>query len=1464
MKHLLIFLVCSLLVNSMTADNLFGDGEMTREQNRWRVWPTTAFSGQFRRDKNIFTSPPESARVIVKPQGKAVVFCVVPLKPETTYLLSLKYRRDKVAVVHQPPKLTVFFRDAANGRNGSAGTLNLTLPFVSADRWETFKTEFTTGVKTQAGQFSIFLSGIPGTYWFDELSLSPVADVVKVPKNGGLSVDGNAAAWKDTAELNRFYRNEIIGKASPPNAETDVRLAYDNEALYVGFINREPAMAALKTTQTKRDAPVYQDDCNELFIATKEGRCFQFMINSVGNCADAERFLSELGNPFVAKAAWNDSGWTCGAARGKEMWSSTFRIPWSTLGLKTVPEELSVNFARERYAGERENSHWQRSGENFGNFRKYALLRLGKDNGTIRRYMEVHDRDPLKIERMNTKFKELQSDCPGGYIVGSWGHGARLSSYPAAYRKAHPDPKKLYEKYSREIGEAGMFTAAYPWLQELGGIPAVRRNFERYGTKTWYCANSSWHRAEVIKRGTAQYFKAEAGNTRNVDSIDPAYRQLIRDVAGDAIRRDGKALKGLLELVLVYDEPMGYATFANFSRTANPESRALDAVDQEIREKFGAGKYGLFDFAGPRPPDRRAAERSRIATVRWWNGRAAQEAAKDFEFFHKILPGVPVMTYNFCYMYGLNYIDVPQLTRFTDITSSDPYPTATLSHFGKERALYHTGFATKYLKELSKKPVATMPQGFIYCGMEPTPERIREWAAQALKNGAEMLFWYTEGPFRYTCPDAYLEMLRVNGLARRMNRLKLPKKTSTAIFVSYPSMIADQDKGQHAWYTLYTMMGERLKRNFSFLADSSLAQGTDTLDNYRLLFVTRAHYADRDTAAKLADYVENGGTLVVFDPDFLRYAPDDADLSPYRRKLIGEGTGRPVSASFITVVNRAFGLSHGTLLPLMPLNHVDNEFSGKILARTLSVPEGAEVTVHYPDGSPAGFRHKVGKGEVIFFAAQPFGDSTLATSGNHWLDVVRFLLDKNGEPVTDIWDFLFPATGGGLATGKTVAAPVLPKLRPAENPSGLRTYVQKVKLDFPTAEAAKNAQMKIMPLPYGKTVAFSARWDDICEAHLRMRSLMAKYGIKGNFYLQNLRYGKYEASWRRDYIRHLTEGGFRLGTHGMWHRKLTEIPPRLRFREIAMNRAELEAASDLPVNSHAFAFGRFAVSGKPEIGRDIAEVLLRCGILHSVYANFVASAQGLRETDFSTVIAFSPGDRNTTLENFDRGIEQALKNPRLRSQPNITMGVHAWQKGKDWEELEKGFAKYSGNPRWWYCTQNEYAAYRYEANHVRIRKTVVNGKCAEWEIIRYLPSELGASVPLFLEVRGHAPVELAHTETLPQKIELAANDGNEPEYLAALKKFPGIFAGLAIQNGKLCFRLANHSGKTLSNLRLTVRLPQRHTPGVIRCATPDLVSGTSSEIPFRLALPAEAPFFYWVEADFKFGDLPARIHATVN
>lgn len=94
------------------------------------------------------------------------------------------------------------------------------------------------------------------------------------------------------------------------------------------------------------------------------------------------------------------------------------------------------------------------------------------------------------------------------------------------------------------------------------------------------------------------------------------------------------------------------------------------------------------------------------------------------------------------------------------------------------------------------------------------------------------------------------------------------------------------------------------------------------------------------------------------------------------------------------------------------------------------------------------------------------------------------------------------------------------------------------------------------------------------------------------------------------------------------------------------------------------------------------------------------------------MIAFSPGDRNTTLENFDRGIEQALKNPRLRSQPNITMGVHAWQKGKDWEELEKGFAKYSGNPRWWYCTQNEYAAYRYEANHVRIRKTVVNGKCS--------------------------------------------------------------------------------------------------------------------------------------------------------
>ncbi len=983
MKKYIFSLLFAAILCGYASENLFPGSDLTLCKGGWRTWPGGGgFAGK------VSKTADGATEVKINPTGQASIITVINLKPRTTYKASFRYSQDQEAASGQKrPSFNLLYRKAEGAANGSSGQQKFDFPASSSTEWQTLKFEFTTNEQTNAAQFGFTFNGCAGTYQFADLSLTEVGDHV--------------ALSSGEAVLTDFYRNEIIGKAGLPDAETKVRLSFDDKALRITFDNTEPFIKNLKAKHRKVDAPLWEDDCNEVFIAIPEGRCFQFIVNANGARHDAERFLSEQGNPFISNPKWNGD-WQASAKVGENSWSSEFIIPYSALGLNGKPAKLLVNFARERYAGVRENSHWQRSGENFGNFRKYAVLELGS-NAAITRFTELHDIDPFKVARPQAKFKELQSDEPGNYIVGSWAHDGRLALYPEAFRKENPDPKKLFAEYSAEIGDTGMFSIPYPWITDVGGIKAIADNHKQYGTKIWWNASSSWHRQKAIESGRARYVSqnSKPGAVRSVDAIDPVYHEIIRQAAASYIEKEANKLKPYMALVEVIDEPMGYATFSNFSRTLQPENKAvLDETDREIKAEFGSGKYGLYDFHGPKPADRVEGNLSRIAFIRWWNKRAAEEAAKDLKFFHENYSGIPVITYNFCFMYGMNYIDVPLVAAATDITSADPYPTATISHFGRERALYQTGFSTKYLKDLSHKPTCIMPQGFIYCGMAPTPERIREWASQALKNGAEVLFWYTDGPFRYTCPDAYKEMLRVNKLAHEMNRLKLPE-TRTGIFVSYPSMIADQDKAQHQWYSLYALMGEKLKRNFRFVADSSLELGIDDLSNYKLLFVPRLNYADTATAGKLVQYVKKGGILVIFDPDFLTTGTDGSSLEKYRVELLGAKPGAAVNHAQIL-------LPDGTPLPLLPQKNVDNEFTGKVMARATSLPADARLIARFPDNSPAAFSRQVGKGTIYYYSAQPFGDSTLSTIDSPWVKVLETYLKMIDEPVTGIWDFLLP------------------------------------------------------------------------------------------------------------------------------------------------------------------------------------------------------------------------------------------------------------------------------------------------------------------------------------------------------------------------------------------------------------------------------------------------------------------------
>lgn len=95
--------------------------------------------------------------------------------------------------------------------------------------------------------------------------------------SGRVNIDGkpDEDAWKNAVRSKPF--TDLISGASA-RLNTQAAVLWDNENLYVAYWVEEPDVTA---TLTKRDAPIYQDNDVELFVAGADGY-YEFEINSFG------------------------------------------------------------------------------------------------------------------------------------------------------------------------------------------------------------------------------------------------------------------------------------------------------------------------------------------------------------------------------------------------------------------------------------------------------------------------------------------------------------------------------------------------------------------------------------------------------------------------------------------------------------------------------------------------------------------------------------------------------------------------------------------------------------------------------------------------------------------------------------------------------------------------------------------------------------------------------------------------------------------------------------------------------------------------------------------------------------------------------------------------------------------------------------------------------------------------------
>lgn len=437
---------------------------------------------------------------------------------------------------------------------------------------------------------------------------------------------------------------------------------------------------------------------------------------------------------------------------------------------------------------------------------------------------------------------------------------------------------------------------------------------------------------------------------------------------------------------------------------------------------------------------------------------------------------------------------------------------------------------------------------------------------------------------------------------------------------------------------------------------------------------------------------------------------------------------------------------------------------------------------------------------------------------------------------------------------------------PAADFPGMRSYLQTVKLRYATEAEAEKAELRPMALPNWYRIAFSGRWDDNALNHYRTHAAMTDNRIKGTFYLTDPGRNKKVGA---EFCRKLLEKGCSLGIHTLSHPFLPTLNPNEQFYEIMHLRAIREADSDSVFSTMVYPYCSFGSRFEPEIILDLGRAMRNTGVIGAptVRYNKQEQAFGYPAGTLAESFLLRPGDRDPNPEIFHKQLSSALKNSSaLEKNPCISISMHSWHTAEGLKTLRKLLQEVADCPDWWYCNQNEYAAYRFEFHQTKVTKKV-EGNVAVYTIERYEPATLGAAPALWFSLSGVKPqavegavlkaaagrlaLEVPHDSAyrLPETISLLKEDGS-------FDKFPYLAGSIGKTGETIAVKLENRGDVPVTRLVLTLRCCAAYTPGVQVRKPVELAPGKSIETKFQLgAMRSELRYrlgkpYFVVEADF--------------
>ncbi len=167
--------------------------------------------------------------------------------------------------------------------------------------------------------------------------------VVAVRLSEAVSVDGqlNEPVWQNGNAVTEFKQRDPH-EGGTPSQKTEVRLAYDDDALYVGARCYDTAPESLLVRLTRRDVSIPADRFSIYLDPYYDRRSgYYFLVNCAGTLFDGT-----LSNDGAEDASW-DGVWDAKAKVDDQGWTVEMRIPYSQLRFsKADSYRWGVNFRR--------------------------------------------------------------------------------------------------------------------------------------------------------------------------------------------------------------------------------------------------------------------------------------------------------------------------------------------------------------------------------------------------------------------------------------------------------------------------------------------------------------------------------------------------------------------------------------------------------------------------------------------------------------------------------------------------------------------------------------------------------------------------------------------------------------------------------------------------------------------------------------------------------------------------------------------------------------------------------------------------------------------------------------------------------------------------------------------------------------------------------------------------------------